>query len=456
MAKLLLITDFPECTTCKFIESGGVTNLKRVRCIEIFREKDYQRSNYMLCVISDGEDWQVLHPVISDLSCGTMHPRRPEDWDWLAGPSYTEEQRNQSHEIFTRRLRETLGPAYAAIRANLPIQNEPQKSSPRKSAAPVKLAERNEKKEADPDLETRRKIILENFDKFQKAYKARYGKEFRGSDDQAMFFRNDDDLGKILDLIKKAEKRSQLIDLVNFYELYLGNPESADIIVLGKNPGAEGIDTPKTDKNIEDLLVEMELRKECKKKGLFFPLYSLESMKKRPWFPSRLIFGNIKFVGKGKDKKYILPPESDPKEGILSKFIETREDACKYADKICSLDLVPYHTVDFAYGQDLVREFGIDKTLREYIKNAMDHGKVILAPYSTTLRDYWCKMFPDLPWRESYVYTTHVALGQKNAPQNGNSSINNLRHSSKVLEKKPRKADENCEPLFDQLKKLGW
>ena len=140
MAKLLLITDFPECTTCKFLESGGVTNLKRVRCIEIFRDRAYWLPNYMLCVISDGADWQVRHPVISNLKGRTKHPMQKDGytWNWLAGPNYTKEQQNQSHKEFTRRLRETLEPAYAAIRAQLPIQNEPQKNSPRKSAPSAK------------------------------------------------------------------------------------------------------------------------------------------------------------------------------------------------------------------------------------------------------------------------------------------------------------------------------
>ena len=40
--------------------------------------------------------------------------------------------------------------------------------------------------------------------------------------------------------------------------------------------------------------------------------------------------------------------------------------------------------------------------------------------------------------------------------QSGSMHIDRLRHYSKVLVKKPREKDENCEPLFDSLVKLGW
>ena len=107
-----------------------------------------------------------------------------------------------------------------------------------------------------------------------------------------------------------------------------------------------------------------------------------------------------------------------------------------------------------------MREFGIAETLKYYIKSAMDQGKVILAPYSTTLCDEWCKLFPDLPWETSYVYTTHRSLADEKAgigtSQNGSMHIDRLRHYCKGLARKPREEGETCEPLFDQLVKLGW
>ena len=148
MPKLLLITDFQECTTCQFLESGSMSGLIQ-RCRDIFGDNRYQLSNYMLCVISDGEDWQVLHPVISDLKGGTMHPMQKNgySWNWLAGKNYTEEERKKSHEIFTRRLRQTLGPAYTALQTNVSMQNEQQKSIRQPSTAPAQPAARNEKKD---------------------------------------------------------------------------------------------------------------------------------------------------------------------------------------------------------------------------------------------------------------------------------------------------------------------
>lgn len=374
----------------------------------------------------------------------------------IAGQARGEFYRYLANRRRTDREWKVFTPEFVeAVQANVSMQNEPQKSSVPKSAASARPVVKNEKQAENPDIATSKKIILDNFEKFKKAYKARYEKEFLGSDDQTMFFRNNDDLNRILYLIDHARNRQQLIDPVNFYELCLGNPETADIIILGKNPGAGGIDTPKTDKEMQELLDELEQRKDCIKKNQFFPLSTLEGMETRPWFPSRLIFGHIRKEN-GRD---ILPPESCPKEGILSKFIKTSEDACHYADRICSLDLVPYHTVDFTYGEDLIREFGIDKTSKSYIKNAMDNKKIILVPCSSTLYDVWCKFFPDLPWKTyPYVFTSHKSLANQLAGQktsrDGSLNINKLRHYSKI--RLPRTPDENCEPLFKRLVELGW
>lgn len=299
-----------------------------------------------------------------------------------------------------------------------------------------------------PTINQSRQIILKNFDNFKNAYRDRYGTEFLGSADQKMFFRNNDDLKEILASINNATDRSQLIDPINFYELCLGNSETADVLILGKNPGAEGIDRLKTPEEITGLLVELEQRKQYRDQ--FFPLSTLEAMRQRPWFPVRLIFGRaFQSFPQGNDV---------PRNGILSRFINDITDARFYADKICSLDLVPYHTVDFAYGQDLVGRFGIDTTLREYIKNAMDQGKIILAPYSTTF-DEWCKFIPDLPWRTyPYVYTTHKSLSDQQTGRRvefqGSMRIDRLRHYSRI--RTARTPDENCEPLFDRLVELGW
>ena len=266
----------------------------------------------------------------------------------------------------------------------------------------------------------------------------------------ALTHSNDDDLKRIFQLINDAEDRSQLIDPVNFYELCLGNPENADILILGNNPGAKGIDTPKTPAKIKALLIELEQRKDCRDRGLFFPLSSPDALMQRPWFPVRLIFGRAFRV--------FPRNNNEPRNGILSRFINQITDACQYADKICSLDLVPYHTVDFAYGQNLVRKFGRDMILRTYIRNAMAQGKIILALYGSAL-DNWCKSFPDLKLEQyPYVYTTHRSLADEKAgkgtEQSGSMHIDRLRHYSKIGT--TRTPDENCEPLFNRLVELGW
>ena len=301
-------------------------------------------------------------------------------------------------------------------------------------------------------LEESKRILQHNFETFREAYRKKHDADFLGSDDLTMFFRNTDDLEKIIRLNQDAKKREQLIDLTNFYELCLGNPEKADVIILGKNPGAEGLDNCKTADDMKRLLDELELRKE--KRSCFFPLASFEAMVLRPWFPNRLIFGHIR----RENRKEILAPESDLKEGILSRFITVRKDACRYAERICSLDIVPYHTSDFTFGKQLVREFGIDDILAQYLRNAMKNGKIILAPYSSTF-DIWNRFLKKKDgWKDfkdyEYSYTTHLRYGQKNAAQDGNMNIAALRHYSKI--NTPRTADENCDAIFNRLEELGW
>jgi hypothetical protein len=123
----------------------------------------------------------------------------------------------------------------------------------------------------------------------------------------------------------------------------LGNPENADIVILGKNPGAGQFDRLKNDSELVELFREMDLRKISKDR--FFTLHSFEAMMYRPWFPVRLIFG------KHSDN---LPDDEEGKNGILSKFINSVHDACKYAGRICSLELVPYHTATFEAGKHLI------------------------------------------------------------------------------------------------------
>ena len=320
------------------------------------------------------------------------------------------------------------------------IGNVPQSAS-------VSTKKQKQEKAATPkvSVEESKKIINENFKKLQTAYRAEYKKDFLESEDFKMFFSSKDAFEKIIAWNKKAENRDDLIDITGFYELCLGNPENADIVILGKNPGAGQLDRLKNDSELVELFREMNLRKISKDR--FFPLHSFEAMMYRPWFPARLIFG--------KHSKN-LPDDEEGKNGILSKFINSVHDACKYAGRICSLELVPYHTANFDAGERLIEIFGMVSQVLEPVRNAMAKEKIILIPYSTAVDD-WCRYLPELK-RYKYTYTTHRSMKQqiegKKADPWGSLNIDKLRHVGKI--KKPRTADENCDALFERLIELGW
>ena len=119
---------------------------------------------------------------------------------------------------------------------------------------------------------------------------------------------------------------------------------------------------------------------------------------------------------------------------------------------IASVELVPYHTVNFSDNIRLQNTFGVVNEVRPIVEGAVKRGAVILCPYYGAV-DMWLNAVEKLNGYP-FFYTTHVALGLTNAPQNGNLSINNLRHYSKIGS--ARTPDENCEPLFERLEKLGW
>ena len=318
------------------------------------------------------------------------------------------------------------------------------KSSPRKSAALVKSAVRNEKKDEKPDLETSRKIIQENFKKFQETYKAEKGIEFRDSDDVTTFYRNKADIAEVQKWNEEARTVDALIDPCAFNEAFLGNIVDPDLLILGKNPGAKDIDKELTEEALKKRIDEIKARRTCAEQKRFYPLSSVDAIHDLPWFPNRLIFG----VGSDKWKK------RDGHDGILYPFMQNGKlsSLCQYAERIASVELVPYHTINFRDNTRLQNEFGVVEEVKPIVKKAIERGAVILCPYYGAV-DMWLDAVEKLRGYP-FFYATHVKLGQKDAPQNGNLNINHLRHYSMI--ELPRTEDETCEPLFDQLVKLGW
>ena len=447
MYELLYFNDFPECQNYKILVKDSNKNNLIDECKNRLKQAEYCNSQTMLCIIDNG---QVIHPVISNLKGGTTHPRQ-DGWIWLSGTRYTAEEREKNHKEFTEKLKSHMQgivtPAMKNPKTKGPVQKEKniQDNIPKSTSVPPK--KQMKEKAAIPELsvEESKKIIYENFKKLQTAYRAKYKKDFLESEDFKMFFSSKDAYEKIIEWNKKAENRNDLIDITGFYELCLGNPENADIVILGKNPGAGQFDRLKNDSELVELFREMDLRKISKDR--FFPLHSFEAMMYRPWFPVRLIFG------KHSDN---LPDDEEGKNGILSKFINSVHDACKYAGRICSLELVPYHTATFEAGEHLIEIFGMVQQVLEPVRNAMAKEKIILIPYSSTV-DKWCRYLPELK-RYKYTYTTHRNMEQqiegKNADPWGSLNIDKLRHVGNI--KTPRTADENCDALFERLIELGW
>ena len=239
----------------------------------------------------------------------------------------------------------------------------------------MKSAAKNKKKEADPDLDTCKAIIADNFRNLQTEYQNQHeGRDFIASPDVEMFFRKAD-LDTIREWNEKASDTDDLIDLCAFYELTLGNPSKADVVILGNNPGAKGVFERIT--SFEQIFKEMEERKNTQ--DLFYPMSSVNAMKVRPWFPNRLIYG----VGSDKWKK------RDKKDGILYPFMQNEDlsSLCQYADRIATVELVPYHTKTFAAGERFLDEFDLfDPTP---VIQAMKNNAVIIALYRNAATR-WC------------------------------------------------------------------
>lgn len=315
----------------------------------------------------------------------------------------------------------------------LPIPNSPVKnvsvkirtggnSSVTKSTTPAQPAVKNEKQSENPDLEEC-KIIRENFEKFQGAYKERYKKEFLGSDDVKYFFRKED-LERIKEWNKKASNVDDLIDLCAFYELILGNPSKADVVILGNNPGAKGI--YKKISSFKEIFIEMENRK--KNKDLFYPMSSVDVMKNRPWFPNRLIYGVGGSTWQDRDRR----------DGILYPFMQKGklDSLCQYADRIATVELVPYHTKTFAAGQDFLDAFDLFDPAP--VIQAMNNKAIIIALFRNTA-ERWCqkwseyrKKHPEVKdlERYPYFYVNHKKEGNDRAEANASLSRQTLRRFS--------------------------
>ncbi|MBQ7695408.1 MAG: hypothetical protein IJT50_09830 [Lentisphaeria bacterium] len=116
MPGLLLIDDFPRCTSHKCIGKGSSSALIN-RCRELLSNPIYRKKHFMLCVISDGDDWQVLHPVLSDLQGGTAHPRQ-NGWLWWGRRGHSEEELRTNHDVFTKNLKSSLALPLKTVRSS--------------------------------------------------------------------------------------------------------------------------------------------------------------------------------------------------------------------------------------------------------------------------------------------------------------------------------------------------
>ncbi|MBO7329238.1 MAG: hypothetical protein J6W00_10765 [Lentisphaeria bacterium] len=374
---------------------------------------------------------------------------------------YTTEEREQNHKKFTEKLKSHMqgiitSPMIAikkSVVSNSQVKQDTSAENEKKAIKATKITRTKEKKTDTPaiSLEESKRILQQNFDKLQKEYRRKFNIDFIGSEDFKLFFPSKDEFDKIVTWNNNVKDRNDLIDITGFYELCLGSPENADIIVLGENPGAGGFDRLKSDQEFEELFEEMSLRKDAESQGCFFPLYNESAMKFRPWFPARLIFG-IGVIDNGNGIK--LPDENrNEKRGILSKFIRRTAEASKFAKKICSIELVPYHTADFAHGENLIPVFGMEERVLTPVRNAMKKGKIILFPYSSAYKDVWVKYIPELK-NYDFAYTTHRLEGKKTAEAVGSMRIDKLRHVKNI--KKERAANENCDAIFKRLEELGW
>ena len=300
----------------------------------------------------------------------------------------------------------------------LSIENtSPKKSAAKKKKETTSVSTKKQKqvKAATPEVsvEESKKIINENFKKLQTAYRAEYKKDFLESEDFKMFFRKED-LDKILEWNKNASSKDDLIDLCSFYELKIGNPETADLVILGNNPGAKG--EFEEILNFERLFAEMEERKI--NQNIFYPMSSLEAMELRPWFPNRLIYGVGGTTWKNRQEK----------NGVLYPFMENKNIAslCKYAKKIATLEMVPYHTKTFASGESFLDSFDLFDPAP--IEKAMKNGAVIIALFRNSA-ERWSSRVPELQ-AYPYFYVNHKKEVNNRAEANASLSKQSLRRYS--------------------------
>ena len=257
----------------------------------------------------------------------------------------------------------------------------------------------------------------------KKEYSDKYHKEFLKSGDVEMFFRRVD-LDKIREWNENASSKDDLIDLCAFYELTLGNSSKDDVVILGNNPGAKGVFERIT--SFEQIFKEMEERKNTQ--DLFYPMSSVNAMKVRPWFPNRLIYG----VGGSSWTK------RNRKDGILYPFMQNGDLnlLCQYADRIATVELVPYHTKTFAAGENFLDQFDLfDPTP---VIQAMKNNAVIIALFRNAA-ERWCdkwreyrKKNPEVQDLEQYshFYVNHRREENSRAEANASLSRQTLRRYS--------------------------
>ena len=114
-----------------------------------------------------------------------------------------------------------------------------------------------------------------------------------------------------------------------------------------------------------------------------------------------------------------------------------------------NVELVPYHTK--SYTDETRTKFGVVEDVKPIVEKAIKRDAVILCPYYGAV-NMWLNAVEKLGEYQFFYTTDETNIVRPP----GSLNINKLRHYRKVLAREPREKDENCEPLFDQLVKLGW
>ena len=366
----------------------------------LFVQKQKKEKTYIVVYHREGNGWARL-------------PWKPKTWikEYTPWNSMTEEQWIAAVKNFIPELNVTEKQEQTIITDRENTENVNISSQP--TSVPPKKQKKGKASTPEISLEESKKIINENFKKLQTAYRAKYKKDFLKSEDFKMFFRKED-LDKILGWNKNASSKDDLIDLCSFYELKIGNPETADLVILGNNPGSKG--EFKEILNFEGLFAEMEERKV--NQNIFYPISSPEAMQLRPWFPNRLIYGVGGTTWKNRQEK----------NGVLYPFMENKNIAslCKYAKKTATLEMVPYHTKTFASGESFLDYFDLFDPAP--IEKAMKNGAVIIALFrNAAVR--WSSRVPKLQ-TYPYFYVNHKKEVNDHAEANASLSKQSLRRYS--------------------------